>query len=362
MFLPDELRPQRTTADGSPHRGGFSLVELLVVLGVIAIVAGLLLPAAQRARESARSLECKNRLAQLGRASQAHQAATGLFPWPLRGRPRGSISEILPTDQALSFSAHVWLLPYLEPNLWDAYNMVAPNIRPGGVYGEDHPHPENWTVADTVVKAFLCPSDPMSPGTGWSAVNFRANFGRTYARPYGNGTNATVIDDRRAGGAFRWRGPLRPEEFPDGLAHTVFFAEKAVGPGLRDAGFDRFVGWWDATKVDWVVLSADDHAALCGSLVGEPARYQNLVGKIWALPGISFTHYTHDLVPNAAIPDCATGPNEIWGAIAARSYHSALVNVVFGDGSARSVDQSIDLAVWRGLGTRDGGETVAGDR
>jgi prepilin-type N-terminal cleavage/methylation domain-containing protein/prepilin-type processing-associated H-X9-DG protein len=49
------------------HRG-FSLVELLVVLGIIAIMIGILLPAVQRVRESSRGTDCKNRLRQLGLA------------------------------------------------------------------------------------------------------------------------------------------------------------------------------------------------------------------------------------------------------------------------------------------------------
>lgn len=49
-------------------RRGFSLVELLVVLGIISIMIGILLPAVQRVRESSRGTDCKNRLRQLGLA------------------------------------------------------------------------------------------------------------------------------------------------------------------------------------------------------------------------------------------------------------------------------------------------------
>lgn len=57
-------------------RIGLSLIELLVVLAIIAILAGLLFPAVQRARESSRSADCKNRLRQQGLGVH-HNASEG---------------------------------------------------------------------------------------------------------------------------------------------------------------------------------------------------------------------------------------------------------------------------------------------
>jgi prepilin-type processing-associated H-X9-DG protein len=46
--------------------------------------------------------------------------------------------------------------------------------------------------------------------------------------------------------------------------------------------------------------------------------------------------------------------------MAATSRHANGVNVAFGDGGVRFVPNSIDLAVWRGIGTRNGGEVTPG--
>jgi prepilin-type N-terminal cleavage/methylation domain-containing protein len=61
-------------------RSGFSLVELLVVVAIISLLVGLLLPAVQAARESARRMGCSNNLRQLALAVQQYEAAQSRLP------------------------------------------------------------------------------------------------------------------------------------------------------------------------------------------------------------------------------------------------------------------------------------------
>jgi prepilin-type N-terminal cleavage/methylation domain-containing protein len=132
---------------------GFSLVELLVVIAVIGLVVGLLLPAVQSSRESARRMTCLNNLHQIGLGMLAFHDVNKHFPQgglemrSLRS-PTGKV--LYPNGRQLAWSAYI--LPYVE------LQSLARRIN----FRKAFDSAENAQAAAEIVPLYLCPSHSRS--------------------------------------------------------------------------------------------------------------------------------------------------------------------------------------------------------
>ncbi len=136
-----------------PEYRGFTLVELLVVISVIALLVGLLLPAVQSAREAARRASCANNLKQLALALQNYESTVAAYPMSQFWKP--DPSGMTAASTGYGFLIH--LLPYIEQKAtYDSFNMV---LAFGNV--------ENTTVHGVGISTLWCPSD----GTASSPIS-----------------------------------------------------------------------------------------------------------------------------------------------------------------------------------------------
>src|SRR5437868_8288931 len=65
-----------------PNRKGFTLLELMVVIAIVAVLAGLMFPAVQSVLERAKKVQAKNDLTQIVTAINAFYTEYGKYPLP----------------------------------------------------------------------------------------------------------------------------------------------------------------------------------------------------------------------------------------------------------------------------------------
>src|SRR5262249_2960938 len=93
-------------------------------------------------------------------------------------------------------------------------------------------------------------------------------------------------------------------------------------------------------------------------VVGAAGFWSGIRGAKWLNGHYGDTLYNHGLTPNSSAFDCGNTSHSS-GLTAARSRHMGGVHVLYCDGSARFISNSIDASIWRGLGSRAGGEVLS---
>ncbi len=335
---------QRATA-----RSGFTLIEVLVVVGIIGILVGLLLPAVQQAREASRRAACSNNLKQLGLATHNFAATNNGFPC-------GATIRELQGRFSLG-SLHCQLLEYAE--LAPVANSINFSISIADFQANGRPtiEPTNTTSAIQSISVFLCPSDPLARGQSYGCLSYRGNDGLDEYQLSVGATPGLV--NRVETGAFGYGGKVLPiAEFLDGLANTVAFGEKKVGSGVT--GYSPSLDWIDGIRIGSTPISADEIVTICSNLDWKQSEAsQTDSGRFWILYGARYSTFFMNLPPNSLIPDCGNHHNNGCGLFTARSYHPGGVNCAMADGSVRWIKATASLPVWRALGTRAGNDIVS---
>jgi prepilin-type processing-associated H-X9-DG protein len=294
-------------------RGGFSLVEALVIFAIIGILIGLLLPAIHRIRDIAARTQCQNNLKQVGSALHHYH----------------STNSVLPQGAMFEYPYYYWswmaqILPYAEQEpLYKEANEWALGNKPFSWW----PWGDFWTgwattppnpAVGTPVKAWTCPMDGrilQATDADGMTIAYTSMLGVS-----GTGNNAND-------GVLYWKSRVRLIDIRDGTGQTLMVGER---PPSAEMEF----GWWFAG-----------------------AGYNDLaVGDVFL--GARETAFATALT----CPDSKVGyqpgtlkntcdQSHFW------SLHTGGGNFLMADGSARFLTYAAD-SVLPQLATRAGGESI----
>ncbi len=311
------------------RRSAFTLIELLVVIAIIAVLIALLLPAVQAAREAARRAQCVNNLKQIGLAVHNYHDSRGALPG----------AELV--HNGTSFSALSHMLPALEQT--SAYNAINFSLANGD--------PTNSTVLNMRVATFSCPSDVADAHPEYGGqTNYMADMGSWIVWQAADGPNVGLAPPN---GVFYGNSSTRFAEVTDGLSNTAFFSERVLADftnGVVSPIADVFFSPAQPTTI------ADAVQACQAINIYDPAsQFPLFMGAPWVNGQHVCLHVTG---PNTRSCGFFTA---LRACMPPSSHHAGGVNVLLGDGSVRFVKDSVNIATWRALGTRNGGEVIGAD-
>ena len=321
---------------------GFTLIEILVVVSVIGVLLALLLPAIGAARETARRMDCSNRMKQISLGISNYESAYGQYPTCRRG-------SLYADDPYARIGGLMMILPFVEQQpLYEkldrsiAYNHVFSTTSNFEYFCLLNFFPSTWMMCPvprsssrTVViepwldkvDLFRCPSDPRRES--------ESEMGYTnYAFSLGD----TIIDNAngKTRGMFESTTYRRHRDVTDGLSNTIFMSEIKVD--------GEMIEWLDDAllSVPRTYSKAYNAITITGTVPPTAPEFFGR-GRRWVDGAPIFTGFNTILPPGDVSADHRDASDLTYGNFAAGSYHAGGgVNCAFGDGSIRFITAQVD--------------------